>query len=378
MSAAAATLRIVTIGEFVEVDEPGAEALLGADGDSALIPEGGDIMVYGEGGAGKTTLAIDMACSLAAGDDWLGIPIRRPVNVLLVECEGPRPALRKKLARKRAAWRGSTIGTRLRILEDPWASITFADETHRQALAEKIAELEVDVVIIGPLSRIGMEGAGTLQEIRDFMLLVSDVRRLSGRPVAIVLIHHQSKAGQVSGAWEGATDTLLHVQGQGHGRTRLYIQKARWSSEHHGKALHLVWADGDSFTVEDRPEITEDTITDALVAAVTAMPGASWTKIRDHGGVRGNDADKAKVRDRLIKAGDLINTATREGHFNLWLSDDPAAHRADASTAPARLGAPPTDGNDETSRATVPDVSRHGARHGTAEPWATTTTETAA
>ena len=45
----------VTLDEFAAVDEPGADAILG-DADSALIPEGGDAMVYGDGGVGKTTL----------------------------------------------------------------------------------------------------------------------------------------------------------------------------------------------------------------------------------------------------------------------------------------------------------------------------------
>ena len=45
----------------------------------SLIPEGGDVMIYGDGGASKTTLGIDLACHLAAGDDWLGIAVPRPV-----------------------------------------------------------------------------------------------------------------------------------------------------------------------------------------------------------------------------------------------------------------------------------------------------------
>ena len=49
-------VRVVTLEKFVAVDEPGAAALLGTE-DAALIPEGGDVMIYGDGGAGKTTLA---------------------------------------------------------------------------------------------------------------------------------------------------------------------------------------------------------------------------------------------------------------------------------------------------------------------------------
>jgi hypothetical protein len=85
-------------------DEPGAAAFVGDD-ENVLIPEDGDVMAYGDGGAGKTTLLIDLAVHLAAGDDWLGIPVGRKVRVALVENEGPRPPFRRKLRRKLRAWR---------------------------------------------------------------------------------------------------------------------------------------------------------------------------------------------------------------------------------------------------------------------------------
>ena len=43
-----------------------------------MLPEDGDVMIYGDGGASKTTLTIDLGCHLAAGDDWLGIPVPKP------------------------------------------------------------------------------------------------------------------------------------------------------------------------------------------------------------------------------------------------------------------------------------------------------------
>jgi RecA-family ATPase len=56
-------LRIVTLEEFVSVEESGAAAILGSP-ESALIPEGGDAIVDGDGGVGKTTLTIDLAVRL--------------------------------------------------------------------------------------------------------------------------------------------------------------------------------------------------------------------------------------------------------------------------------------------------------------------------
>ena len=48
--------------------------------------------------AGKTTWAIDGVVHLAAGAAWLGIPVPRPVRVLVIENEGPAELFREKLA----------------------------------------------------------------------------------------------------------------------------------------------------------------------------------------------------------------------------------------------------------------------------------------
>jgi hypothetical protein len=254
---AAAGARIVTLEEFAEVDEPGAEAIVGAPG-SILIPEGGDVMLYGDGGAGKTTLSIDAAFHLASGTDWLGMPVPRAVRVLLIESEGPRPLFRQKLRRKLEAWKGAGIDGRVTVFEHPWAQFTFAADEWRSSLAQIIAEHEIDVLIAGPLVRLGMDAAGTLQEVRAFMELVADLRRRCARRLAVVLVHHENKGGAVSGAWEGAGDTLLHVQAAGNGQTVVLVQKARWDSERHGKTLHLSWTEGDGFRLEgDRDYLAE-------------------------------------------------------------------------------------------------------------------------
>jgi hypothetical protein len=243
-------VRVTAMEDFAAVDEPGADALLG-DPDSALIPEGGDVMIYGDGGAGKTTLALDAGCHLAAGDAWLGIQVARPVRVLVIENEGPRPLFRRKARCKLAGWSGSPLGGRLGVLCEPWAQVTLSDASWRTELAKLIRDGEIDVVIAGPVTRLGMDDAGTLQQVRDFMRCVEAVRVQSGRRLTVILVHHENKGGTVSGAWEGAGDTLLHVEARGPGHTCVAIEKARWSSEHHGKKLNLAWAEGEGFAVDD-------------------------------------------------------------------------------------------------------------------------------
>jgi hypothetical protein len=316
-----AQFQVVTLDEFAAVDEPGAEALVGSSSETAVIPEGGDCMYYGDGGAGKTTLALDLVFHLAAGDPWLGIPIARAVTVLVIENEGPRPHFRKKLGRKRDGWAGSPTGDRIRVLEEPWSEITLLDETHRQALAKKILEVDADVVVIGPVTAAGMLEAGTIQQVREFMANVGDVRRRTGRIITFILIHHENKGGSVSGAWEGVGDTLFHVQAQGHGRTRLFIQKARWSSVHHATALQLIWAPGDGFEVSDEQERDDDTLADEILQAVRQNGGTPWTPIEKQ--ISGKGARLRAIRDRLI-AGGLIFNAGTETRTKLWHADDPA------------------------------------------------------
>jgi hypothetical protein len=360
-----AALRFVSLQEFIDVDEDGASALLGDD-ENVLIPEGGDVMFYGDGGVGKTTMNVDLAFHLAAGDPWLAVPTVRPLRVGIIENEGPRPLFRAKLRRKSAAWSGLPLEDRIVLLEEPWAQASLDDPDMRVALADAIRELELDVVMIGPVTRSGMNEAGTLPQIRDYMDLVGEVRSASGRRVTFVLVHHENKGGDVSGAWEGAVDTLFHVQAQGNGRTRLFVQKARWSAKHHKQTFALLWSDGEGFTIEDKPGVTAETMAEELRAVVREIPGGSWTKIRAR--ITGNAGEAAVVRDRLLADGEIVNIPTRAGHFNLWAADDPAATRSDAGTGLERHLFPTPDGAPDPSRSPVPNVSRNGERNGTGEP----------
>jgi hypothetical protein len=302
---------VQTLDEFADDPEEPAVPLLG-DGENVLLPEGGDGMMYGDGGAGKTTMLLDAACHFAAGDSWIEWAVPRPLRVLLIENEGPRPFFRAKLRRKRGAWAGSDLGDRLRVLADPWGRFTYADERWREVLADIVRDHDVDVVICGPLTTAGMEAAGTLQEVRAFLDLVDDVRRRAARAFGSFLVHHENKGGQVSGAWEGAGDTLLHLSAQGSGKVRLHVQKARHASESHGKTLQLRWGDGETFEVEETPELTDEDVAEKIVAAVSANPGTGWTRIVEATPGIGDHRRRA-IRDRLLADSVIVNVLKEDG-----------------------------------------------------------------
>ena len=300
-------LTIVSLTDFIGVEEPGAMPLVGDD-DNILIPEGGDVMFYGDGGAGKTTLCIDLACSLAAGVDWLGLPVTRAVQVLIVENEGPRPLFRRKLARKAAGWDGQLDG--IHVLEKPWGQFTFASDTWREHLATRVIAAEIDVLIVGPLTRVGMNEAGTLQEVRAFMELVADLRRRSLRPLTVAIVHHEGKSGSVSGAWEGAGDTLLHVQAAGNGHTIMHVQKARWASRSHRADVQarVGRLDEEGFEVSSRATAT---CSPKLEKLLKEQPGWRTATEISAPGRDGERAGSARTATRSRSCSSGIPTSSR-------------------------------------------------------------------
>jgi hypothetical protein len=367
--AASAELVLTAIEDFAAADEAGAEALAHSAGDGGtVIAPGGLVIVYGDGGAGKTTLVNDLAFALATGNGWLDLVLPdRPLRVLMIENEGPRQEFRKKLERKLAAT-GAQLNGRISVLEEPWAEFNFKLEAHRIAIAEAIDNGEIDLLVVGPLASVGAEGGGTPEDIEKFNKLLGDVRHRCARSFAALLVHHENRAGQISGAWERVPDTLIHVSGQGNGRTRLYWQKARWSSALHETSTQLNWADGESYTIETRPEVTEDSMETEMLDATRARPGESWTKIREH--VTGKAIDAAKVRDRLIAQELLINGAAQEGRFNLWHHEDPSAPRSLPGTARERAtDAPPAEASEHVTvpRSPSKEERRNGNGHDAAE-----------
>lgn len=299
-AAALGALRIVPIDEFAAVDEASAEPLLG-EPDEALIAAGSLTVIYGDGGAGKTTLAIDAAAHLGSGAPWLDFPVTRPVRILLLENEGPRGLFRKKLRRKAAGWEGEPYAANVVVLEEPWARASFAHRTLRGELAAAIEQLGIDLLIAGPVKRLGMKGGGTPDDVSAFHDLITELRSAVPRPLAIVLVHHENKAGGVSGAWTGDPDTLIHVRPDSRERITLRIEKARWASSAHGSKLVVRWAGVDSFEVVER-----DGEHTAVARAAEEQDALDWilAHVEQHFATNGNGVARGRVEDAYHTAHD--------------------------------------------------------------------------
>jgi hypothetical protein len=314
---------------FGDVEEASAEPLLGDMRNSVLVA-GGAVTYYGDGGAGKTTAGLDRAFHYCAGSDWLGLRVARPLRVLWIENEGPRGKFREKVRAKFETWDGPALEGRLHVLSSPWARFTFANDAMRTEFVDLVRRLEIEVVIAGPVARLGAEGGGTPKEIQAFVDLLELVRADLGRPLAYELIHHENKAGNVSGAWEGATDTLAHVQSRGNGRTAIVWRKTRWAPDLHGKTWKLDWLPGERFELDETPETTDDELREKLVELVRDKPGGSWNTYEQP--VGGNATRARRIRDALIEEGRLVNVGKGKA-FELYLPEQVDSLPVDSEAA---------------------------------------------
>ena len=121
---------------------------------------------------------------------------------------------REKLRDKPAAhpdFAGSIV-----VQTKPWARFTFKSDDLRAHLAAKIKQHEIDLLVVAPLSRVGMESSGTLDQISIFGELIRRVREIVGRPFAVLLVHHENRApGRGFASTSKATRPWPHERGTG-------------------------------------------------------------------------------------------------------------------------------------------------------------------
>src|SRR5262249_19760413 len=150
---------------------------------------------------------------------------------------------------------------------------------------------------------------------------------LAGRPVSLVVLHHENTAGRVSGAWTGRPDVLLHVTAQGNGTTRLRWQKAKWSSSLHRTTTQLRWLEHEGFELAESEATRAERVSADIAGFVLAHGGCSSNDIEK--GVTGDARYLRQRRDAMLEEGVLSNAGGKTG-FKLWHRDDPPRPASDA------------------------------------------------
>lgn len=287
-----AELRFLPGSAFVNQPVSNIEPLLGPPGAGLLVP-GGLLLLAGIGGAGKTTLSLHALLHLCAGIPWLDVQVQRPLKAVLIENEGPHDLFVEKLKRMCDRFHDCPCGgephgdggegfmQNATVLDTPWGHFSFDDPGYANELADHATAFEADLVMANPVGRLGIKGAGTPEETRDFLSLL--VRAGLGDLFAAWLIHHMAKgkqmslSQQISGDWSGHPDTILILESAGAQRSKLIFDKNRWGKQGDREPALLNWLVDDDgpvgYSLADAPKgVTDDEVYERIDAFLREAP----------------------------------------------------------------------------------------------------------
>lgn len=221
----------VSLDEFLHLPVEEKPPLLGIDGQSAIVA-GGLVLLGGQAGLGKTTLIVDAIFHLASGLDWLTFTVGRPLNILVIENEGPLRMFQQKLASKRKVWQHDLQG-QIHVQTGAWGWFSFAEPEHHSQIRSYLDEHRIDLVIGDPIGTLGMEGVGSPEDTRTFVRLLVPLGLFDHRafwfPVHFTKEPRKDEINQISGAWGGHLDTLMVLKAtRRKDELRLSFPKLRW------------------------------------------------------------------------------------------------------------------------------------------------------
>lgn len=162
-----------------------------------LVQESGIIVLAGEGGLGKSFLAVDWACSIATGSRWHGRNVRRG-RVLYVAGEGA-----EFYDQRVTAWEIHNVASvpddRLHYVTD---GFSLSDEHAVEQMRSTVASGGYDLVILDTLSQLSaVENENDNAQLAAVMRQARAIRQ--ARPgTTVLIVHHVSKGerGKVRGA----------------------------------------------------------------------------------------------------------------------------------------------------------------------------------
>jgi hypothetical protein len=263
---------------FLAVEDEDVPALFGTD-EETIIPRGGLVIVAGKPSIGKTTFMLDGVFHLASGMEWLGVPCRQGLRVLIVENEGPARMFRKKLAHKRALWKPELTGG-VFVQTWRWGNFSIAESDARAQLAGFLEEHSIDLVVGDPLTTLGTEGVGSPEDTRKFTAMLVELGLFNDR--AFMFLHHFRKEptadeiDSLSGSWGGHLDSLLLLKATPRDvEARLSFPKLRWANAPKKPLILGRVYNTASFEVlgeEGDPALIEPAVLEALADGVWKSP----------------------------------------------------------------------------------------------------------
>lgn len=176
------------------------------------VPDLGITMIYGESGSGKTFLALDMACHVAAGLPWNGRKTKKGISVYMAG-EG-NYGIRQRVA----AWCKAHNIDRLDNLLISNKAIDMDSPTASAQIIKAVRELTLEPVGGITIDTLNNHMTGNENDAKDTRNMLNAVQ-IVGRALnaGMVLVHHTGNAIEAkhrargSSAWKASMDCQILV-----------------------------------------------------------------------------------------------------------------------------------------------------------------------
>ena len=176
---------------------------------SGLFAEGSVSLLVGDPGTAKTYSTLDAAVCVASGEPWLEFATVQGAVLVIDEESGPR-----RFARRLGdCMRGHRAGPETLVFYTTLARFDLRSGEDAMALSDAILQTDARLVVIDALVDVMPGGdEDRAQEVHPIFMRLREIA--AERDAAIVVIHHNNKAGGYRGssAMHGAVDNLITIK----------------------------------------------------------------------------------------------------------------------------------------------------------------------
>jgi hypothetical protein len=271
-----------------------------------VFEENSRIILTGPVGSGKSTLLLQIAIQLASGIHPFTREQADPIRVLIVDAENTKHELGLRLRHLSDIAGPQLNRDHIHIECNDSHPIDLTDETTVNWLIEKIESLGIEVLIIGPLYKVG--GGGNPNDEHTALKLATTFDRLRQHS-SLIIEAHTTKDGKSrlpygAAVWQRWPEYGLHLDQKGNltpfrpGRGR-----GEWPAQ--------LTRGGDwPFTIPTSNTTSEADHTETILQFLTDRPGERFAKSRIASEMRSQGIRK---RDSVIVA--ALERLAADGHI---------------------------------------------------------------
>lgn len=222
------------------------------------IPMADVTLLYGDGGTGKSLLALQLAFSVAIGNDWLGLPTRND-RAMYLTAEDDTSELHRRLdgiAKAKFTDLDSLDQLVLASLAGEDALLGEANVAGRiqptklyRAIRRRVRDEQPSLLVLDTLNDLFGGDENDKGQARQFISLLRGIALEHG--CAVLLLAHPSKSGMTTGtgdsgsvAWSNSARSRLYLERSDNNRDERTLSTKKSNYGPQGEELQIKWRKG--------------------------------------------------------------------------------------------------------------------------------------